>query len=200
MTRWEYRVETVPPNATTLAGCGAEGWELCGAAGGLLYFKRPAPSLQDRVTLDQRGRVLTTGRPLEAPPPSAAPATPRLLHPELRRLLASAGHTDLIVVCDRGFPVPPSVERIDLALTDGVPTVLDVLRCVQTEVHCDRLVLAEEARAVSAARVRELAVLLSGTPHEFVPHIEFKALARSARGIVRTGDAVPYANVILALG
>jgi D-ribose pyranose/furanose isomerase RbsD len=32
------------------------------------------------------------------------------------------GHTDTLVVCDAGLPVPRSSARIDMALTQGVPS------------------------------------------------------------------------------
>jgi D-ribose pyranase len=52
-----------------------------------------------------------------------------ILHPALGHLLSSTGHTDYFTVCDRGFPVPDGPERIDLALVDGIPTVLELTGC-----------------------------------------------------------------------
>ena len=46
-----------------------------------------------------------------------------LLHSELSYLVATLGHTDEITICDAGLPVPSSVERIDFALTHGIPTL-----------------------------------------------------------------------------
>src|SRR6185295_16019780 len=79
-----------------------------------------------------------------------------ILHPALSHLLASTGHTDYFTISDRGFPVPVGPERIDLALTDGIPTVLDVIRAVAAEWHLDRVVIAEEMTEVSPQRVEEL--------------------------------------------
>lgn len=201
---WQYHTEPGEPSLDRLTQLGAEGWELCGVAHGRLYFKRVPPTLQERATQAQRERALATPEaPVhdgEALPPPIPGFRPRLLQPDLRHLLASAGHSDLIVICDRGFPIPPGLCRIDLALTDGLPTVLDVLRCAATEVTLDRLVMAEEARRTAATRLGELAAAWPSVPLEFVPHITFKSIARSARGIVRTGDVVPYANLILTLG
>lgn len=59
MRKWEYRIVT---EAAHLAALGAEGWELvsvCPQDGTLLhYFKRPAPSLAERITVDQREHML----------------------------------------------------------------------------------------------------------------------------------------------
>lgn len=123
-----------------------------------------------------------------------------ILHPGLSHLLASTGHTDYFTVCDRGFPVPVGPERIDLALTDGIPTVLDVLRLVTAEWSIDRVIITHEMAEISPERVRELAELLGDVPVERVSHLELKRLAQGARATVRTGDAVPYANLIVVSG
>ena len=51
-----------------------------------------------------------------------------VLHHELSDLIARMGHTDTLVLGDAGLPVPPGVQRIDLAISGGVPALLDVLR------------------------------------------------------------------------
>ncbi len=57
---WEYRmVDPLDPDFD-LDALGRDGWELVaalGAASRVLYFKRPAPSFRERVTLDQKRRV-----------------------------------------------------------------------------------------------------------------------------------------------
>jgi len=186
---WEYRVEAVPA-AEALAELGRAGWELVGLDGGRAYLKRPAPSYRERVTLAQRQRALA------APPAPAAPRDQRLLHPEVYRVFASAGHTDLVTICDRGFPVPIGPERCDLAVADDLPTVVDVLRLIRPLFPPDRLILPDEVRQAAPARVPELQALLPQTALDFVPHVEFKHLAATARATVRTGDSVPYANVL----
>jgi D-ribose pyranase len=123
-----------------------------------------------------------------------------ILHPGLSRLLASTGHTDYFTICDRGFPVPVGPERIDLALVAGIPTLLDVLRAVHAEWSIDRVVIAREMMDVSPELVEELRALLGEVPLEPVPHLELKRLAAGARATVRTGETVPYANVIVVSG
>jgi D-ribose pyranase len=123
-----------------------------------------------------------------------------ILHPDLSRLLASTGHTDYLTICDRGFPVPVGLERIDLALIDGIPTVLDVLRAVHAEWAIDRVLITHEMAEVSPARVEELQAIVGEAPLERVSHLELKRLAAGARGTVRTADTVPYANIIVVSG
>jgi len=58
--RWEYRVEPgeLAGDVRRLNAIGNEGWELVAALPeGRLIFKRPAPNLRERITLDQRAAV-----------------------------------------------------------------------------------------------------------------------------------------------
>jgi len=123
-----------------------------------------------------------------------------ILNPSLSHLLASTGHTDYFTICDRGFPVPDGPERIDLALVEDIPTVLDVLAAVIAEWSLDRVIIAHEMDAISPERVTEMQSLLGHIPFERVSHAQLKRLAHSARATVRTGDTVPYANIIVVSG
>ncbi len=123
-----------------------------------------------------------------------------ILNPALAHVLASTGHTDYFTISDRGFPVPEGPERVDLALVDGIPSVLDVLRAVHAEWSIDRVLITHEMAAVSPGRVAELEAMLGDTPLEQVTHIELKRLAQYGRATVRTGDTTPYANIIVVSG
>ena len=111
------------------------------------------------------------------------------------------GHTDSIVVADCGLPVPPGVECIDLSLALGDPPFLRVLDTVLADLAVERAVFASEAlerNPAVALRARSLAG--EKLQVEFVTHELFKALTRNARAVIRTGEATPYANVILFSG
>src|SRR3712207_952900 len=123
-----------------------------------------------------------------------------VLNTALSRLLASTGHTDYFTVCDRGFPVPEGPERIDLALVDDIPTVLDVLAAVIGERSLDSVLITHEMAAISPDRVDAMRALLGDVPFERVSHGHLKRLAQGARATVRTGDTVPYANIIVVSG
>jgi D-ribose pyranase len=123
-----------------------------------------------------------------------------ILHPKLGHLLSSLGHTDYFTVCDQGFPVPVGPTRIDLALVDDIPTVLDVVRAVDNEWSIDRVIVASEMIEFSHDFFLELRATLPDVPYEAVSHLELKRLARESRGTVRTADTVPYSNLILVSG
>lgn len=123
-----------------------------------------------------------------------------IIHPQLLRVLAEMGHTDTLVVADAGLPIPPEVERIDLGLTRGVPGFVETVAAIAGELTVESVVMAEEARHVSPHVVKAVTELFPGVPFRFVPHLELKAMTRSARAVVRTGEFTPYANVILQSG
>jgi D-ribose pyranase len=128
-----------------------------------------------------------------------------ILHPGICELLASTGHTDYITICDRGFPVPEGPKRIDLALVDGIPTVVDVLRAIAAEWAMDRVLIAQEMTEASPQHVDALrgaldALKLNDVPIEAIPHLELKHLSRTAKGTIRTADITPWGNIIIVSG
>ena len=123
-----------------------------------------------------------------------------ILNPALSQLLARTGHTDYFSIVDGGFPVPDGPERIDLALVHGIPTVLEVLKAVHAEYHIDRIVIASEMIDISRGHFEELRALLRDIPIEVISHLELKRLSATAKATVRTGDVIPYANLIVVSG
>lgn len=127
--------------------------------------------------------------------------TSGILNPALLSLLARVRHTNALVIADRGFPFWPEIETVDLSLVDDVPTVLQVLAAVRGNFQMDQAYMAQEFRKVnSAATQAAFAKTLGGVPTKFEPHGEFKKRVPSAIGLIRTGDTIQYANMILISG
>jgi D-ribose pyranase len=123
-----------------------------------------------------------------------------ILHHELSDLIARMGHTDTLVLGDAGLPVPPGVQRIDLAIGGGVPALLDVLRPLLEDLAVESAIIAQEQREISPAFHDAMAAVLGDLPVQEVPHVEFKRLTQHARAVIRTGEFTYYANVILVAG
>jgi len=123
-----------------------------------------------------------------------------ILHPALNRILAETGHTDLLTICDRGFPVPPGPERVDLALTDDIPTVLDVLRAIDREFVIDKVIVTDEMKEASPSRYAQLEAEFPHLAFMSVAHQRFKDICVESRAVIRTGDTVPYANLMIVSG
>ncbi len=124
----------------------------------------------------------------------------KLINSELSYAIATLGHTQMLVVGDAGLPVPPETERIDLALTEGIPGALDTLRVILEEMQVEKVILAEEVKTRNPKYLDAVRALLPGITMEFVPHTTFKKLTIDARAVVRTGEFAPFANIILVSG
>jgi D-ribose pyranase len=121
-----------------------------------------------------------------------------ILNPALLQLLARVRHTNTLVIADRGFPFWPEIETIDLSLVDGIPTVLQVLDALSANFVIGRAFAAAEFREHNAKAAQDaLAARLPGIPLTFEAHLEFKKRVPRAIGLVRTGDTMPYANLII---
>jgi D-ribose pyranase len=123
-----------------------------------------------------------------------------ILNQPLSAVIAGLGHMDTLVIADAGLPIPPETQRIDLALTEGVPAFLDTLRVVLGEMQVERAIVAEEMLDVSPGMYEAIGELLGDVPIEIVTHLIFKEQTRSARAVVRTGEFTAYANIILVAG
>jgi D-ribose pyranase len=123
-----------------------------------------------------------------------------ILNQPISSVIAGMGHMDTLVVADAGLPIPPQTQRIDLALTEGIPSFLDTLRAVLTEMKVEKAIVAEEMLEVSPAVYQAVEELLGDVPIEVATHLILKEMTRSARAVIRTGEFTPYANVILVGG
>ncbi len=123
-----------------------------------------------------------------------------ILNHELSELIARLGHTDTLVIADAGLPVPPGVQRIDLAISGGVPSFMQVLHPILEDLAVESVIIASEQREVSPDFHEELVSALGTIPVQEVPHTEFKRQTQNARAVIRTGEFTYYANVILVAG
>ncbi|MDN3612486.1 D-ribose pyranase [Vibrio ostreicida] len=126
-----------------------------------------------------------------------------LLNSDLSYLVATLGHTDQVTICDAGLPIPDGVQRIDLALTHGVPSFLETVKVMLSETHIDSVIIAEEFALVSPAlHDALLAELNAGEKVDvtYLPHEALKVQTHRCKAVVRTGECTPFANVIFSAG
>jgi D-ribose pyranase len=124
-----------------------------------------------------------------------------ILNPHLLSLLARVRHTNTLVIADRGFPLWPEIETVDISLVDGVPTVLQVVAAIRQNHLLVGAYMAEEFLRVNSPETRAaFAAGLDGVTLVHEPHVQFKQRVPRAIGLIRTGDTVQYANMILVSG
>lgn len=124
------------------------------------------------------------------------------LNTQLSRVIAAMGHTDRLVICDSGLPIPRGREVVDLALTTNVPRFIETLRVILEELEVEKAIVAREMQERSNGVYEEMRTLLCDVDLDQVSHDEFKVLTGTDGNItfVRTGEATPYANVMLVGG
>ena len=124
-----------------------------------------------------------------------------ILNPQILSLLARVRHTNALVIADRGFPFWPQIETVDISLVDDVPTVLQALTAVRADCNFTQAYMAREFQKHNSAATRAaFAKGLAGIPVKFEPHLQFKKRVPGAIGLIRTGDTIQYANLILISG
>lgn len=123
-----------------------------------------------------------------------------ILNQPISSVIAGLGHMDTLVIADAGLPIPLETQRIDLALAQGVPTFLETLDVVLTEMQVEQAIIAEEMITVSPDLYSAVKKRLGDIPIEMDTHLIFKEQTRSARAVIRTGEFTPYANIILVAG
>jgi D-ribose pyranase len=121
-----------------------------------------------------------------------------ILNSQLNGLISSLSHTDTFVIADSGFPVAVGVPIVDLRVVFGLPTFVQLLDAVVSEVAIEGGWYASEMPEANASAY---AALTSAVPElKAVAHDELKQRAASARFVIRTAEDTPYANALLVAG
>ncbi|MGT0150469.1 D-ribose pyranase [Vibrio metschnikovii] len=122
--------------------------------------------------------------------------------------MATLGHTDEITIGDAGLPIDESVQRIDLALTQGIPSFW--IRCASSLAKCKckwccwltsllksvLIYIAHYSRSYTASNRKQVNLLRLS----ILVMMSLKPRTVASRAVVRTGECTPYANVIFQSG
>ena len=124
-----------------------------------------------------------------------------IINSELSKVIAEMGHKNSLVVADCGLPIPEDVKRIDLSLTKGYPKFLEILKAVLADLVVEKAILAEEIKEKSPKLEAKIIELLPPDIEiEYISHADFKKNTHNSRAVVRSGEIIPYANIILISG
>ena len=132
----------------------------------------------------------------------------KLFNSVIVQTLAKMGHTDQIAIGDAGLPIPENVERIDLALTSGVPSFMQVLETVTESMQIEKVLLAEEILEHNPEINKKILAQIKQIEEsqqniidiEYVTHEMLKHQIGECKSVIRTGECSPYANIILQSG
>lgn len=131
-----------------------------------------------------------------------------VLNTDISSVISRLGHTDTLVVCDAGLPVPRTTQRIDMALTQGVPSFMQVLEVVTAEMQVEAAIIASEIKQLNPQLHETLLTHLEqlqqhqGNTIEvrYVTHEQFKKETAGSQAVIRSGECSPFANIILCAG
>jgi D-ribose pyranase len=121
-----------------------------------------------------------------------------ILNPQILSLIARVRHTNTLVIADRGFPYWPMIETVDISLIDDIPTVLQVFEALKANFAVGQIYMAAEFKTNNPLEVQQTFANSRGEiPITYEPHNEFKSRVPQAIGLLRTGDSIQYANMIM---
>lgn len=124
-----------------------------------------------------------------------------ILNAELSLAIASMGHTDLMIVCDAGFPIPGDAWRIDLALVQDVPDLETVLTAISQEMIAEKVGYAAEMVENNPPLLAKVQRIFKDSEFVTYPHEQILGeMASQAKVIVRTGAFDPWGNILLYTG
>lgn len=121
-----------------------------------------------------------------------------ILNSEISKLLSDLGHTDQIIIADCGLPVPQGVKKIDLALEFGKPSFLEVFHLIKNHMVIEQITIANEM--IKQNDELYIQLISENIDISIVSHEQLKADSGKVKAIIRTGEAKPFANVILKSG
>lgn len=134
---------------------------------------------------------------------------PKILSPELLKILMEMGHGDEIVLADGNFPAEAIGQRVVRCDGHGVTELLDaVMRFFPLDAYTDKPVMLMEVvpgdPVVPTIWEDYKAVINKYEPKnckiEMIERFAFYERAKKAYAVVATGEEAIYANIILKKG
>ncbi|MCI8591461.1 MAG: D-ribose pyranase [Lachnospiraceae bacterium] len=123
----------------------------------------------------------------------------------LMTAIADMGHEEYIIVGDAGVPIADPAKRIDLAVAKDLPTIAQVLDLIMDEFIFEDVIVAQEQKDYNPQHYKAVEDMV----HARYETMEVKTMAHydlfaeylpKAKYIVRTGDLMPWGNVVLKAG
>lgn len=134
---------------------------------------------------------------------------PKILSPELVKILMEMGHGDEIVIADGNFPSETIGQRVVRCDGHGVPELLDaIMKLFPLDTYTDKPVMLMEVvpgdPVVPTIWDEYKEIISKYEPEnckiEMIERFAFYERAKTAYAVVATGEEAIYANIILKKG
>jgi len=123
-----------------------------------------------------------------------------ILNYKIEEYLSKIGHTQTLVICDPGLPIPQDRDVIDISLLPGIPSFMQVLTAVAEEMKIEKYFYASEIKDKNNQLLANINSVLGGITSEEVSHETLKKMSKDSLVFIRTGECSAYANVLLVAG
>ncbi|MFC5649204.1 RbsD/FucU family protein [Paenibacillus solisilvae] len=134
---------------------------------------------------------------------------PKIISPELLKILMEMGHSDEIVLADGNFPAASHAQRLIRCDGHPIPELLDAIlqlfpldQYVEYPVALMQVVPGDNTKTPIWAEYKQIIEHRAGLaePFEEVERFSFYERAKQAYAIISTGEGALYANLILKKG
>ena len=133
---------------------------------------------------------------------------PKILSPELLKILMEMGHGDEIVIADGNFPAETMGKRVVRCDGHGVPELLDaIMQLFPLDTYTEKPVMLMEVVPDDVVPViwdKYKEIINKYEPEnckiEMIERFAFYERAKTAFAVVSTGEEALYANIILKKG
>ncbi|MBE6812244.1 MAG: fucose isomerase [Ruminococcaceae bacterium] len=131
---------------------------------------------------------------------------PKIISPELLKILCEMGHGDEIVIGDGNFPAASNAQRLVRCDGHNVPELLDAilqLMPLDTYVESPAMLMATTQGDPTPeiwAVYKDIADKYGDYQFSEIERFAFYERTRSAYAVIATGESALYANIILKKG
>ena len=131
---------------------------------------------------------------------------PKILSPELVKIMMEMGHGDEIVIADGNFPSESIGQRCVRADGHGAPELLSaILELMPLDTYADPVFIMEKVPGDETPvpiwdTYKEIVAPHTKTPIGGIERFAFYERAKKAYCVVATGETAIYANIILKKG
>ncbi len=134
---------------------------------------------------------------------------PKIISPELLKILAEMGHADEIVIADGNFPGAAIAQRLVRADGHGVPELLTAIlelfpldRYNAEQAYLMEVVAGDDYQPVIWRQYEEILARCADEEVTIgqIERFAFYERAKRAYAVIQTGEAALYANIILKKG
>lgn len=109
------------------------------------------------------------------------------------------GHLDMIAIADCGLPIPKETKRIDITLAFQKPGFIETLEVLLRDFRYEYVILAEEIKD-NIPLLQNIKKMIPEESIRYISHEAFKLETKACKAVIRTGETISFANMILVSG